>query len=123
MTSWSIRAWPPLLWQADDPTTLQINHISTQVFGASGENAQRCGQTVWAGPVADGEVGVAWDWVELPRGAVAMSDPMSVVTNLQLLGPQGEVLTAWEAARYLSQIVYGLPWQDEVERALREHVG
>lgn len=37
----------------------------------------------------------------------------------QRLGDQGKVLTAWEAARHLSQIVYGLPWQGEVKRALR----
>lgn len=118
--SWSIRAWPPLLWQAENAAPPQFSHVSTQVFDARDDQSPRSGQTVWAGPVADGEAGVAWDWVELPRGAVAMSDPMSVVTNLQLVGPQGEVLTAWEAARHLSQMVYGLPWQGEVERALRQ---
>jgi hypothetical protein len=69
--------------------------------------------------VADGEAGVAWDWVQLSHGVVAMADPMSVISNLRLLGPQGEVLTAWESARHLSQIVYGLPWQGEVQRVLR----
>jgi hypothetical protein len=118
-TSWSIRAWPPLLWQAEDAAPLQFNHVDTQVFTTGGDDVPLCGQTVWSGPVADGEVGVAWDWVQLSRGVVAMADPMSVVSNLRLLGPQGEVLTAWESARHLSQIVYGLPWQGEVQRVLR----
>jgi hypothetical protein len=43
---------------------------------------------------------------------------MSVVTNLRLLGPGGKVLTSFEAARYLNDVVHGLPWQDEVCRML-----
>ena len=116
-TSWSVRAWPPLLWQADDPSQLHFNHVDTQVFPPDQEDAPLCGQTVWAGPLADGEVGVAWDWVQISRGVVAMADPMCVVSNLRLLGSQGEVLTAWESARHLSQIVYGRRWQGEVPRA------
>lgn len=62
---------------------------------------------------------MAWDWVQIGHGGVvAMADPMSVITNLCLLGPSGEVLTAWESARYLNEMVRLLPWQDEVERAL-----
>ena len=117
-TSWTVRAWPALLWQADDPARLQFNHVDTQIFPANDDDGPLCGQTVWAGPVADGQVGVAWDWVQVSRGVVAMADPMCVVSNLRLIGPQGEVLTAWEAARHLNQIVYGLPWQGEVQRAL-----
>ena len=117
-TSWTVRAWPALLWQADKPSQLQFNHVDTQIFPANDEDGPRCGQTVWAGPLADGQVGVAWDWVQVSRGVVAMADPMCVVSNLRLIGPQGEVLTAWEAARHLNQIVYGLPWQGEVQRVL-----
>ncbi len=76
------------------------------------------GQTVWGGSGDDGEAGVAWDWVQISRGVVAMADPMSVVSNLRLVGEQGEVLTALESARYLNELVRVLPWQSEVERAL-----
>jgi hypothetical protein len=51
-----------------------------------------------------------------------MADPMSVVTNLRLIGHEGEVLTLLESARYLNEIVHALPWQSEVRRALHvEH--
>jgi hypothetical protein len=119
-SSWSVRAWPPLLWQADDPSNLRFDHVDTQLFAASDRAAPLSGQTFWAGPVADGEAGVAWDWVQLTRGVVAMADPMCVVSNLRLIGPQGEVLTAWQSARHLSQIVYGLPWQGVVQRVLQQ---
>ena len=119
-TSWTIRAWPPLLWQAEGASRLQFDHLETQVFPPSDSESTVSGQTVWRTTAADGEAGVAWDWVMLSRDVVAMADPMCVVTNLRLLGRKGEVLTSWEAARHLSQIVYGLPWQGEVQRAVRQ---
>jgi hypothetical protein len=118
-TSWSIRAWPPLLWQADSAAPLNFRHLDTQVFDTDDDETPRSGQTVWRGELADGcEAGVAWDWVMLSRDVVAMADPMCVVSNLRLLGRQGEVLTAWESARHLTRIVHGLPWQREVQRAV-----
>ena len=36
---------------------------------------------------------MAWDWIQIARGVVAMADPMAVVTNLRLVGSEGEVLT------------------------------
>lgn len=121
-TSWTIRAWPPLLWQAEGAAHLQFDHVETQVFPSSEDDAPVSGQTVWRTTAAAGEAGVAWDWVMLSRDVVAMADPMCVVTNLRLLGDGGEVLTSWEAARHLSRIVYGLPWQGEVQRAVRRQL-
>lgn len=77
------------------------------------------GQTVWGGGWRDADAGLAWDWVLIANGVVAMADPMCVVSNLRLLGRDGEVLTAYEAAVHLSQIICALPWQDEVFRVLQ----
>lgn len=121
-TCWSVRAWTPLLWQADGATRLQFDHHGTQVFHSGGEDAPVSGQTVWRTDGPDGEAGVAWDWVMLSDDVIAMADPMCVVTNLRLVGERGEVLTSWEAARHLSKIVYGLPWQGEVQRAVHQHL-
>lgn len=87
------------------------------VFAAE-RDALLSGQTLWAGSSADGEAGVAWDWIEITQGVVAMADPMSVVTNLRLVSHCGEVLTAWQAAKFLNELVHALPWQNEVARAL-----
>ncbi len=46
-TSWTIRAWPPLLWQAEGAAHLRFNHLETQVFPTSDEEAPVSGQTVW----------------------------------------------------------------------------
>jgi hypothetical protein len=80
------------------------------------------GQTVWTARAADGDAGMAWDWIEISRGVVAIADPLSVVTNVRLVGDEGEVLTALQAARFLNEMVRELPWQQEVERALRQRL-
>ena len=114
---WTLRAWPPLLWQVDQHMRLSLRHLGTQITQASA-GTRSYGQTLWAGASDSGEAGMAWDWVELCGGIVAMADPMAVVTNLKLLGPEGELLTVHESARHLNEIVHALPWQFEVERTL-----
>lgn len=74
---------------------------------------------MWATHDDDGEAGMAWDWIQIGHGVVAMADPMSLVTNLRLVGQQGEVLTVCESARYLNEFVRRLPWQHEVRSLLR----
>lgn len=116
---WSLRAWPPLLWQAASHVPTGFRHLSTHVdSSAAGNHSRASGQTIWAGVVGGCEAGMAWDWIEIAQGVVAMVDPMSVITNLRILGDEGEVLTSAEAALVLNGIVHALPWQAEVNRAL-----
>jgi hypothetical protein len=77
------------------------------------------GHTVWGRFSGDGDAGMAWDWVEVGHGVVAMVDPMRVVTNMQLLSREGNLLPATEAALHFNQFVRRLPWQDEVRRLLK----
>jgi hypothetical protein len=109
------------LWQAGRESQLRFHHLSTRVTLPGDRMSRTSGQTIWGGHSEDGEAGVAWDWVQISSDVVAMADPMSVVTNLRLVGHEGEVLTALESARFLNEIVHALPWQTEVQRAL--HVG
>lgn len=118
MTPWSLRALPPLWCHVDGSVGVRFEHLGTHV-AANGEHGVISGQTLWGNADAEHPAGVAWDWVLVADGVFAMSDPMSLVTNVRLLGEGGEVLTAWQAARYLNEMVHQLPWQDEVERALR----
>ncbi len=119
VTPWALRAWPPLLWQARDPDPVQFQHIGTRVVFSGDPLYPPAGQTVWAAHAAEGEAGMAWDWVQIARGVVAIADPMSVVTNLRLVGGEGEVLTAHESALFLNTLLRTLPWQSEVQRALQ----
>lgn len=115
---WTVRAWPALLWQATQAKELRLFHLGTRLLSGPDEHSYGSGQTVWGASSVEGDAGLAWDWVQLMPGVVVLADPMSLVTNVRLLGSEGEVLTAWEAARHLNDIVHALPWQTEVQRAL-----
>ncbi len=117
-TAWSLRAWPPLLWQAGGPTRVRFHHLGTRIAPGFDAPGPLAGQTVWAATGDEGDAGMAWDWVQIARGVVAMADPMSLVTNVRLVGGEGEVLTAQQSARFLNELVRTLPWQREVQRAL-----
>jgi hypothetical protein len=110
------------LWQAADPATVRFYHLGTRIMMTGDAPGPAAGQTVWAASAAEGEAGMAWDWVQIARGVVAIADPMSVVTNVRLIGRQGEVLTAQESALFLNELVRALPWQREVQRALGQRV-
>ena len=118
VSPWSLRAWPPVLWQAARASGLRFHHLGTRITYFGDRRSGVSGQTMWGGSASDGEAGMAWDWVQISQGVVAMADPLSVVTNLRLVGDGGEVLTAFQAARFLNEIVHALPWQCEVARAL-----
>lgn len=118
MPAWAIFAWPAVLWQAPPPVRPNFLHLGTRV-ALDGEPL-RSGQTLWGDPDGEQAAGLAWDWIELARGVVAMADPMAVITNLRLLGPGGAVMCATEAAPHLNELVHALPWQCEVQRALAE---
>lgn len=61
---------------------------------------------------------MAWDWIEIACGVVAMVNPMQVLTNMQLVNTEGAVLADSEAALHFNQFVHRLPWQAEVRRLL-----
>lgn len=121
-TPWSLRAWPPLLWQAMEPTPAPFEHLSTRVTLYGETPGPAAGQTFWAASAAAGQVGMAWDWVQISCGVVAMADPLAVVTNLCLVGTEGEVLTAHQSACFLNELVRSLPWQQEVQRVLKSRI-
>lgn len=120
---WTLCAWPPLLWHVGKQTPLHLKHLGTQIMNPGDALSRSMGQTLWAWHGDEGDVGLAWDWIQLTPGVVAMADPMAVVTNLRLLGDEGEVLTASESARHINYIVHGLPWQHEVQLALNGPAG
>lgn len=118
--AWRVVSWPPLLWQAHAAPQLQLAHLGTEVLRLGDEPGRPCsGHTFWGAEAAGGAFGMAWDWVRIPEGAVALADPMALITNLWLLDPAGQVLSPLQAAPHLNEIVHMLPWQDEVQHALQ----
>ena len=117
--AWVVYSWPPVLWQADIAPELPFVHLGTRVLVGGTCGVGSSGQTVW-GSSGDrsNAAGVAWDWIEVQRGVVAMADPMGLVTNLTLLNARGEPIPSLRATLQLNELVRTLPWQEEVQRAL-----
>ena len=116
--AWIVCAWPPVLWQASATLDLQLVHLGTRVL-TFGDRAGPCsGQTLWGDASSDQSAGVAWDWVQIQQGVLAIADPLGLITNLTLLDAKGEALSGPQLAMHLNEIVHGLPWQSEVQRAL-----
>jgi hypothetical protein len=118
--AWIVYSWPPVLWLAMGTPTFSFGHLGTRVLSAGNSESPCTGQTLWGDTSTEGAAGVAWDWVQLQRGVVAMADPMGLITNLQLVDEHGDALAPLAATLHLNEIVHTLPWQDEVERALEE---
>jgi len=120
--AWIVCAWPPLLWQANSPPQLRLVHLGTRVL-TFGDRAGPCsGQTLWGESSPERSAGVAWDWIQIQQGVVAIADPLGLITNLKMLDTRGESLSSQEVAIQLNELVHALPWQAEVQRALAEIV-
>jgi hypothetical protein len=100
-----------------DLQALRFVHLDTRVLPSANPGCPNFGQTLW-GSDKPRAAGVAWEWVELQTGVFVMADPLSLMTNLHLIGPAGEQLSSMQMTLYLNQLVHRLPWQDEVLRAL-----
>lgn len=88
---------------------------STQ--GTSSDDAGlRCGQAIW-GSVEDGDepFGLAWDWREVREGLVALSDPMTIISNVVLI-EDGEPVDEFKRIVHLNSVIYQLPWQRHTAR-------
>ena len=117
--AWHVVSWPPLLWQADAAPQLRLVHLGTEVLRRSAHiAAPSSGHTVWGTQVSGVPAGMAWDWVSIPEGVVALADPLALISNLWLLDGAGQVLSPLQAAPHLNGIVHALPWQHEVLRLL-----
>ena len=124
MTSpWMVYAWEPLLWQASNLARLHLMHLGTRITDFGGDGSHRCGQTLWGNPREQPRLGIAWDWLEIQKGVVAMSDPLGLVTNIKLLEDSGEPLTTFKATLQLHNLIHALPWQHEVQLALSANSG
>lgn len=117
----ALYSWPPVFWRASSNRRPRFRHLATRVTSAGEAPGHLSGHTVWGRFCGGGDAGLAWDWVEIGKGVVAMVDPMRVVTNMQLVNVDGGLLTAADAALHINQFVRRLPWQEEVRRLLQTY--
>jgi hypothetical protein len=101
--------------------------LSTQVLPGEQPTHARRGQTIWWANIEEGDGAIAWDWVEVRSGLIAMLDPMTVISNIDIdLDQFGD--TEIEATNggltdhrmiVLNQWVHEIQWQPVVRAALK----
>ena len=121
--AWIVYAWAPILWQASSADSRRFAHLGTRVLTFGDETNPCTGQTLWGDPSVNQPYGIAWDWVEIQDGVVAMADPFGMVTNLRLLDAHGALFDDRQITVQLYQLVHTLPWQIEVQRVLHKPFG
>lgn len=75
------------------------------------------GQVMWACDIAQGTVGLSWDWFVLRPGVLVMADPMNIVSNLVFVDDEGRPLAESSRIVELNTIVHALAWQPGVLHA------
>lgn len=76
------------------------------------------GTTVWGSQ--SHAIGIAWGWGEVRKDVVAISDPMTVLSNLHLMGEDGNPIEESGRLLTLHSILHELPWQRAVIRRIPE---
>ncbi len=98
------------------------HHFATSCDPYDPAQGFRVGATVWVWREPDARAAIAWEWAELREGVVALSDPNSLVSNIDFVGaPMGleRVDPVGRKRLVLNTIVHGLPWQSAVLRELK----
>jgi hypothetical protein len=114
--SWMIRSWPPVEWYLPaTPSEWPIfSHVGTRVYDQPDAQGRCFGNTVWIGNVNGQTTGAAWEWTEFRIGVVVLSDPNTIISNLQCRNDNGLSDTV-----ALNHIAHALPWQATVNQVIQ----
>lgn len=120
MMPWMVAALPVLEWYlpAQRRRWPTLWHATTRVRPEVDAEGRRSGDTVWLGVIQGRTVGVAFEWIELRRGIVALLDPNSITTNLRFLTADDAYEEPLRATITINRLVHGLPWQNAVTEML-----
>jgi hypothetical protein len=92
-----------------------------QVIDARAPIGTRQGQVTWVS-AKQPDIGLAWDWVEVVPGVVALEDPLQIVCNVEVTDAASRKLDADGRRLMLNRVVHRLPWQRAVRDKLASPV-
>lgn len=119
---WMISTLPRTYFRSIDAPDMAagMTHGATQVSRRDDEPKLHRGSTIWLSSDAQARpIALAWDWVEIRDGVVAMVDPMAIISNLECLEDTDQFSALDYKLLSLNQIVYQLDWQSRVCRAIK----
>jgi hypothetical protein len=112
--SWMVKSWPQVRLQVTDDFRgmPEFQHISTLWREDLAGREGRVGETVWAARLGNQDVvGLAWEWVEVRPGLVALLDPNAMISNAKLVGEDGVELDELRAIIAVNVVSHAVPWQ------------
>lgn len=121
--AWQLMSWKPVLTTLPEfRCALARMRPWVDTLGAAAEGAgavdpaggRRQGQALWASTHQGQPLGLAWDWAEVRKDVVALSDPMNVLSNVRLVDEAGAPLGAAEQVLHLNSAIHELEWQAHV---------
>lgn len=116
--AWQIVVWKP--WFATVPEferlAKRMRHLGVIIQTAVPGQVRR-GQVLWGTEHEQGLVGIAWDWGDAAPDAPALSDPMTLLSNVHLLDDEGCCLPRELGMLYLNGAVNRFDWQRQVRAA------
>jgi hypothetical protein len=112
--SWMVKSWPQVRLQVTDDFRgmPEFQHISTLWREDPAGPEGRVGETVWAARLGNQDVvGLAWEWVEVRPGLVALLDPNAMISNAKLVGEDGRELDELRSIIAVNVVSHAVPWQ------------
>ncbi len=99
---------------------MSLRPLDITIDESSVGSGHACGQTLWHFRHGDGLAAIGWEWVQVRRGFLAMSDPMNIVSNLRVVDDENCAVSDSQRLIVLNTMVHATPWQGDVLRRLRE---
>jgi len=104
--------------ECPEEIALRMRPIGTHAYPRDDEPGLWAGQTTWAWDEKGVRHAVGWDWVEMQRDVLVLSDPMALVSNIAFPSHEKSELGERRRVLLLNSIVYLLPWQEQVRMGL-----
>lgn len=120
MSAWKIHSLPPVLWQMPWPD-VELKPLDITIDDASTKSGHARGQTMWHMRHGDALAAVGWEWVQIRRAFLALSDPMNIVSNLRIVDADNCLVSESRRMVVLNSMVHATQWHGDVRRRLREY--
>ena len=111
--AWQIVTWNPVVVAVTQWKSLK----GFRCLGSSSrvdDNGRSLGSLLWASDDLPGRVGLAWDWCEASSNVFVMSDPMTVLSNVDLFDSDDVRTNEFKRVLHLNNAIYRLSWQKHI---------
>lgn len=119
MAPWAVASWPEVEYYLPKHRSCWPQFRQGGVsFECQPEGSPQTGSSVWVAELAGKHVGLAWDWMEIRPGVVALVDPNGIISNLRFLRDEDHFESPATTCVAVTRMVCALPWQAGVRSEL-----